>query len=124
MTKQAEGRISSAIMDLLRQHGYFCFKVHGNEYMMKGLPDIIVCASGLFIGLETKTPDKRNNVSEAQRIVHERIRASGGLVEVVCGAKEALLKVRDMLGEPGVPTIPRQNLAIHVNRCQGDDCTH
>ena len=97
MAKQREGRISTAIMDTLRAHGYFCFKVHGTEYMMKGLPDIIVCAEGLFIGLETKTPEKRGNVSEAQRLVHARIKRASGIVEVVCGPKEALEKVRAII---------------------------
>lgn len=102
---QRESRISSDIMDLLRSNGYFCFKIHGTEYMMKGLPDIIVCANGNFIGLETKVPEKRNNVSEAQRLVHERIRQAGGTVEVVCGPREALEKVRAVLGGPDNPPV-------------------
>lgn len=106
MTKQREARISSSIMEVLRKHGYFCFKVHGSEYMMAGLPDIIVCAEGKFIGLETKTPEKRENVSEAQRLVHARIKRAGGIVEVVCGPKEALEKVRAALGQPGGTTFP------------------
>jgi len=77
-------------MDALRAEGYFCFKVHGSEHMMAGLPDIIVCAGGLFIGLETKMPESRTNVSMRQQYVHGLIRAADGIAEVVCSSDEAL----------------------------------
>ena len=81
-------------MSALRLEGWFCFKVHGSEWMMAGLPDIIVCARGQFIGLETKMPEKRTNVSAAQFVVHEQIDAAGGQVFVVCSVDEAVARVR------------------------------
>jgi hypothetical protein len=48
---QAESKLSRDIMCALRLEGWFCFKVHGSEHMMAGLPDIVVCANGYFIGL-------------------------------------------------------------------------
>ena len=77
-------------MEALRAEGYFCFKVHGSEKMMAGLPDVIVCAEGLFIGLETKMPDKRTNTSARQEFVHDQIRAAKGQAVVVCSVEEAL----------------------------------
>jgi Holliday junction resolvase len=64
---QAESNLSRKIMAALRAHGYFCFKVHGGPTMMAGLPDIIVCAQGLFIGLETKMPQTRNEYLPSPR---------------------------------------------------------
>lgn len=93
MTTQREARISQAIMAALRKDGVFCFKVHGSALMMSGLPDIIACVDGMFIGLETKVPEKRKNTSPIQRRVHELIGAAGGHVEVVCGPSEALALV-------------------------------
>lgn len=87
---QRESKLSRKIMDELRAHGYFCFKVHGSEFMMAGLPDIIVCANGLFIGLETKLPEARGNTSPSQRLVHTKIQHSGGVAEVVCSPHEAI----------------------------------
>lgn len=87
---QRESRLSRKIMDAVRLEGYFCFKVHGSEYMMAGLPDIIVCANGLFIGLETKNPESRSNVSPRQVYVHQQIELAGGKAEVVCSPAEAL----------------------------------
>jgi hypothetical protein len=77
-------------MDALRLEGYFAFKVHGSEYMMAGLPDIIVCAEGRYIGLETKLPEARGNTSPVQRLVHTKIEHAGGVAAVVCSVQEAL----------------------------------
>lgn len=87
---QPEAKLSRRIMDALRLEGYFCFKVHGSEFMMAGLPDIIVCADGLFIGLETKMPQSRGNVSPRQTLVHTQIENAGGTAQVVCSPQEAL----------------------------------
>lgn len=94
---QKESKLSRDIMNTLRLEGWFCFKVHGSEFMMAGLPDIIVCAEGRFIALETKLPEKRRNTSRVQELVHEKIRAAGGVAEVVCSPAEALKVVRGAL---------------------------
>lgn len=99
---QAESRLSRKIMDALRLEGYFCFKVHGSEYMMTGLPDIIVCAGGLFIGLETKVPGKLGNTSASQKRVHTKIHAAGGAVYTVASVSKALEVVQETLVEAGV----------------------
>ena len=91
---QPEARLSRQIMTELRTEGYFCFKVHGTELMMAGLPDIVVCAEGLFIGLETKMPGKRTNTSARQDHVHAQITAAGGSVFVITSVPEALDVVR------------------------------
>lgn len=94
---QPESRLSREIMKNLRLEGWFCFKVHGNEHTMAGLPDIIVCAEGLFIGLETKMPSKRDNTSPRQDYVHELIREAGGTAVVVTSVVEAVSVVRRAL---------------------------
>lgn len=94
MTTQPEARLSGKIMKELRAHGIFCFKVHGSALMMVGLPDVVVCVNGLFVGLEVKMPDERDNVSVKQHYVHEKIRESHGLVYVVCSTKEAMRAIR------------------------------
>ena len=96
---QPEAKLSRKIMDALRLEGYFCFKVHGSEFMMAGLPDIIVCAEGLFIGLETKLPTARGNVSPRQSYVHTQIQHAGGVAAVVCSPAEALAVVKKHLEE-------------------------
>lgn len=94
---QRESRLSRKIQEALRAKGYFCFKVHGSEMMMAGLPDIIVCADGLFIGLETKNPETRNNTSARQDYVHEKIRNAGGAAVVVTSPDEAIREVEQAI---------------------------
>lgn len=90
---QRESKLSRKIMNHLRLEGYFCFKVHGNEHTMSGLPDIIVCVDGLFVGLETKNPGEAGDTSVAQDRVHEKIRKAHGFVSVVTSIAEAVVAV-------------------------------
>lgn len=94
---QPESKLSRKIMDRLRLEGYFCFKVHGSEFMMAGLPDLIVCADGRFIGLETKLPSTRGNVSPRQAYVHSLIENANGVARVVCSPQEAIDVVQEAL---------------------------
>jgi hypothetical protein len=94
MGSQPEARLSRKIMVELRRQGYFVFKVWGNDHTMAGLPDIIVCAEGFFVGLETKMPEKRQNVSPIQQHRAAEITKAGGHVAVVCSVEEAVKFVR------------------------------
>lgn len=98
---QPESALSRRIMQELRVNGWFCFKVHGSEHMMAGLPDIIVCAEGLFIGLETKMPDKRKNTSPRQEFVHGMIKDAHGVAAVVCSTREAVEVIQRALNHAG-----------------------
>lgn len=90
MSNQRESQLSRKIMQAIRAEGHFCFKVHGGPTMMAGLPDIIVCARGFFIGIETKLPETRHHTSVKQEHVHRMIEASAGVARVACSAREAL----------------------------------
>ena len=105
---QPESRLSRKIQTAIRARGHFCFKVHGSEFMMAGLPDIIVCAEGLFIGLETKMPDKRANVSPRQALVHEQIKDARGVAVVVTSVAEALDAIDAALDEARIPRSARK----------------
>lgn len=87
---QRESRLSREIMTALRANGAFCFKVHGSEYMMAGLPDIIGVFKGHFFALETKLPEKRSNTSAIQDRVMQKIRDAGGISQVACTVPEAI----------------------------------
>lgn len=86
-------------MDALRREGWFCFKVHGGAKMMAGLPDIVCCAEGLFIGLETKHDETREGTSKTQDLRRDQIRSAGGIYEVVTSAEEAVEFVRDVVAD-------------------------
>lgn len=94
---QRESKLSGKIMAALRLEGWFCFKVHGGPTMMAGLPDIVCCAEGIFVGLETKNPESRSHVSPIQEHVHDKIKDAGGVAVVVCSPSEAIAAVRAAL---------------------------
>jgi len=91
-----ETRIVAQIKTALKRRGAFYFKVHGSEFMMAGLPDLIVCYRGLFIGMEVKTAE--GVVSDVQAYVHRRIRLrrADGIAVVVHSPAEAM-RVLDVI---------------------------
>lgn len=58
----------------------FFFKIHGSATMMAGLPDLIGCFDGKFVGIEVKQPGQKP--SARQLYVHRLIEKAGGLVVV------------------------------------------
>lgn len=94
---QAESKLSREIQQALKLKNWFCFKVHGSEYMMAGLPDIICCAEGFFFGLEVKMPGKRENISPRQDYVHQLIKGAHGQAFVVTSPEEAVSKIEKVL---------------------------
>lgn len=115
---QPESKLSRQIMAELRARGVFCFKIHGGPTMMAGLPDIIACVPveiwtqdayeraepdtiGMFVGLETKTPDGKES-TPIQRRVHNNIRGANGGVFVVRSVEDAVAAITSL----GVTTPP------------------
>jgi hypothetical protein len=48
-----------------------------------GIPDLIACHHGVFIGIECKAPGKKKNVSALQRLQLIGIVRAGGIAMVV-----------------------------------------
>jgi Holliday junction resolvase len=87
---QREARLSRTIMAALREHGAFCFKVHGGPLMMAGLPDIVGVYRGRFFGVETKNPDG-SKPTAIQLHRHDQMRQAGAIVVVAHTVAEALV---------------------------------
>lgn len=64
--------------------------------MVAGLPDLVGCVRGRFLGLEVKRP-KKGRVSEIQLDTLGKIRAEGGEAQVVTSPEEAIEAVRSSL---------------------------
>lgn len=78
--KKLESKVQEEIIKYLKglPNLYFEKTVITNR---RGSPDIKICYKGKFIALEVKTD--KGEVSELQRYYLERIRAAGGIGEVV-----------------------------------------
>ena len=72
----------------------FFWKEHGGPYGTSGVPDIICCYKGRFLGLEVKLPTGR--LTELQKRAIHRINQAGGIacrVESVEDAKRVIERV-------------------------------
>ena len=59
----------------------FVWKEHGSPYGTSGVPDIICCYKGRFLGLEAKLP--RGRLTALQKRVLEKINRAGGVARRV-----------------------------------------
>lgn len=92
---QPESRVVRKIREYIHARGGFTFKVHGSPFMMAGLPDVVCCYKGKFIGLEVKMPG--NLATPQQKNVGEKIKNAKGHWLVVYGVEsvETLLNYID-----------------------------
>lgn len=74
---------------LERKHGAFVLKIHGNRYMQNGVPDLLCCVAGRFVGLEVKVPGKEDTVTKLQKQTIKEIRQAGGIAFAVTSIEEA-----------------------------------
>jgi len=89
MPKQPEGKLVAKIKRMIADRGGRCFKIHGSDegFQEIGIPDLLVCYQGKFLGLEVKQPGAK--LRPRQEIVLRQIEASGGIAAVVTSVLEA-----------------------------------
>lgn len=89
-----ETRLVHKIVQALGEEfpGAYLRKIHGGPFQHVGIPDIVGCIEGYFVGLEVKTTDGR--VSEIQKIEGLCIVKSDGIYGVVTSPEEAISCVR------------------------------
>lgn len=83
--------------ELKRLSNIWYFKVAASSEMPPGIPDIIACIDGKFVGIETKAPGKIKNTSPAQKVQHELIRKAGGKVIVTDDFYDFLVQLKEIL---------------------------
>jgi len=72
-----EKSIENKIKAYLRSKGAYCVKYHGNQFSQVGVPDLLVCYKGRFLGIEIK--NETGKTSPLQDVNIEAIRKSGGI---------------------------------------------
>ena len=73
---QAENNITKRIKDFLKSKDIWHVKYFANAFTSVGIPDILACVKGLFVGIEVKTD--KGIVSEVQKYQGREIQKSGG----------------------------------------------
>ena len=71
----------------------FFWKEHGSPYGTSGVPDIICCYKGRFLGLEAKLP--RGRLTALQKRALEKINRAGGIARRV----ESVDDVKDIIAQ-------------------------
>lgn len=94
--KQSEKTIENQIkryLDKLESDGKaWHMKIHGSMFQKAGVPDIIACINGRFVGIEVKRPG--GIVSEVQKYHIEKINKSGGAAFVAYSIDDVKRKLR------------------------------
>ena len=88
-----EKSVENKIKEYLFQQGWYYFKVHGSKFMPSGIPDIVACINGYFLGIEVKRPGAKNEQSEAQKIHERNIKKSNGTYLLVDSLDEVIAYV-------------------------------
>ena len=94
-----ETPLTNRIKNALTKHGAYTVNIHGSKYSAKGTPDLLVCHNGRYIGMEVKTPDKKNTATRAQRQHLQLIKDAGGNADVVTSVADALALLNTNEGE-------------------------
>lgn len=95
MKTERESKLQKRCIDLIRANGGYVYKNAQSIYTETGRPDLTCCIPvsidrlkeifpdkekiGIFVGVELKRQDHLNEVSDAQKIVGNKIISTGGL---------------------------------------------
>ena len=94
-----ESDVVAAIKKYLMSLGsdVFFWKEHGGPYGASGIPDIICCYKGRFLGLEVKLPNGK--LTELQKRAIEKINRAGGVACRVESVEEVRAVIDRIEGE-------------------------
>lgn len=79
MTK--EKRFENEIKSWLKEHDCWYVKYFANRNTQAGIPDILACVNGRFVGIEVKSEEGK--ASELQKHQMKKIREAGGTAFIV-----------------------------------------
>ena len=86
-----EKNIENKIKNYLKSKGAYYVKYHGNQYSQVGVPDILACYKGYFIGIEVK--NEIGKTSPLQDVNLKMINEAGGYGIVARSVKDVELVI-------------------------------
>ena len=87
MRRPLERAIVAKVMATARAMGWWTTKIHGNQFMAAGLPDVLCIRAGRAVWLEAKRPGEEPTKIQVHRM--RELSAAGCPVAVVTSATEA-----------------------------------
>lgn len=85
-----EKQLENNIKNYLFTEGIYYFKVHGSKFMAPGIPDIVSCVNGKFLGIEVKKPGAKNQQSDVQKVHERNIVKAGGIYLLADNLQEVI----------------------------------
>lgn len=80
MATTPEKKVKDQVVKMLKAHGIYYFFPATHGFGRSGVPDVICCAKGKFIGIECKAGNNRPTALQEREM--ELIRESGGITYV------------------------------------------
>lgn len=81
MATKPEVKVKKKVMEILKEHDVYAFYPVASGYGSAGVPDIVACCNGQFIGIECKAGSNKPNT--LQTITLNKIRENKGVALVV-----------------------------------------
>jgi len=72
-----EKKIETQIRKWLKMNGFYCWKNHGSQFTLSGMPDLMAVKDGRLFCIEVKATGKR--ATELQRSRLETLRGYGAI---------------------------------------------
>ena len=96
-TKMKESVLQKQVIEWLRSIGAYVVNIHGSPMQERGIPDLLICYLGHFVGMELKVPGKEPD--DYQEYHLERIVAAGGVGCSVTTLDEAKKIIRSIAAQ-------------------------
>ena len=95
MAATPEKRVKAKVVKLLKEAGVYYFYASTHGFGRSGVPDLVCCMGGRFIGIECKAG--KNKPTPLQEKEMAAIRAAGGTTLVV--NEDNINDVKELIGE-------------------------
>jgi hypothetical protein len=108
--RSVEGKLRRKIKEAIQHEfpGSVVYHVHGEGHQEAGIPDLICCIDGKFVGLEVKD-DEEEEATRIQQYQIRRIHKAKGFAGTIHTVREALTFINYFLyGKGGVNFYDRQ----------------
>lgn len=97
MAMTPEAKVKAKVVKLLKEAGVYYFYASTHGFGRSGVPDLVCCMGGRFIGIECKAG--KNKPTPLQEKEMAAIRAAGGTTLVV--NEENINDVKELINESG-----------------------
>jgi Holliday junction resolvase len=81
MAKTPEGKVKDRVVAALKDAGAYYFFPATHGFGRSGVPDVVACINGNFLGIECKAGTNQPTALQVREL--ERIRLAGGVAVVV-----------------------------------------